>query len=280
MGQLIGNGTQYGKYGVLMRNGVNYSYSGGGQIPTQFTISIDTSVDIRIVLFTVALYKNGARYFKVLLDGTEIASCESSVDPDISSTDTIPVLISIPAGTHSITIKSADDTMFNLIKLNTSAVGAYTYFRIYVTRSKRNGSDTNYTNIGEIQFLFNGLDFSREAGAVYTASSYHAPSTPDCAFDNAGSGSNSTWHSERNNQTLPQWICAQYLEPHLIDTVIITCSSFGYNDWPCNFQIQASNDGETWDILADIVDEPHAGQGVATSYNITDAGSTTYYYSV
>lgn len=275
MGTIIMNGNTIGK---IIMNGIVYGGSSSPSSSTSFNTLISTDGAISLT-FAVVVYKNGARAFNILLDGAYVASCESTTDTAISSVEYITVPIEMQAGNHTVTIASSDGLPFNLLRVDVKIASAYRYFRIYVTKAKRNSGYVNFVNIGEIQFLFAGEDFSREAGAVYTASSYGGGegNNPSHAFDGS---STSVWHSDWNSASLPQWICAEYPIEHNIDTVRIICSNFGYNDWPSDFLIQVSNNGEDWITIAEVTDQPHAGQGKATEYAVTAYKIDSYYYSV
>lgn len=246
---------------------------GGASCTYDMYISVDTE-STYILVFYLAVFKNSARQFTISINGEDVANVNVDVSTDISDTVSFNVITSIATGTKCVTIKSQDNTAFVPISLNICEVLAYKYFRIYVTKAMRNGGSAAFTNFAEVQFYdVDGVEFTAD-NATYTCSSTYGTDYVSKAFD----GSISTfWHSSTGG--MPQWICAQYKTAHSLGKVRLCTRNDTFQDWPADFQIQASNDGSTWEVLKEYTSQEYWGAGEFKDFDIA-SGSYTYYYTL
>lgn len=124
----------------------------------------------------------------------------------------------------------------------------YTQFRLYITKFCRSGSQVNYASMAEF-YLWdeNGNRLTSSVGYTTTVSS-----TGEGTISNMFDGRAGTiWHSSYTSSqaSYTNWVKVVFDEAVEVHKYGIMPRSDNWKDFPYTFKLEASNDGENWDIL-------------------------------
>ncbi|MFC3032195.1 discoidin domain-containing protein [Pseudoalteromonas fenneropenaei] len=157
---------------------------------------------------------------------------------------------------------------------------AYSSYRLNVTKNKNNDG---LMQIAEVELLgpeLAGLDHARVAGAVYSARFSISESEGAAqAFDG---DVNTKWLDHNDWQgaptaTDPAWIQVDLPTPQAVNTLSITSANDAPERDPENFQLMASNDGETWAAVASWVGESFAERFKPRSFSFANSLAYSHY---
>lgn len=124
----------------------------------------------------------------------------------------------------------------------------YTQYRLYITKFCRSGSQVNYASMAEF-YLYdkNGNRLTSSVGYTTTVSS-----TGEGTISNMFDGSSNTiWHSSYTGSqaSYTNWVKVVFDEAVEVHKYGIMPRPGNWQDFPYTFKLEASNDGEHWNIL-------------------------------
>lgn len=129
----------------------------------------------------------------------------------------------------------------------------YLYYRLYITKFCRDGAQQNFASIAEFAlFDTNNTNIARLSGCTYNQNSIGESKPASMAFDNNAS---TFWHANYSPGTAINWIYVKLPEPLTAVRCGIIPRSDNWNDFPYNFEVQGSEDGNAWETLLSKVNQ-------------------------